>query len=85
MNTIQRIPDVKSYIKTISIRNYSFGFNLKSDRKNCTKTFFIFMAKEYEKDHEKFIRKIAFGLEHQRINDRNRIKAHTRKQTLKRL
>ncbi|MDC8106938.1 hypothetical protein ACNFU2_18845 [Chryseobacterium sp. PTM-20240506] len=85
MNTIQRLPDVKSYIKSISIRNYRLGFNLKFDRKNCIKSFFIFMAKEYEKDQEKFIRKTVYGIEHQRIDDRNRIKAHTRKQTLKRL
>ncbi|MBT2621196.1 MULTISPECIES: hypothetical protein [Chryseobacterium] len=85
MNTIQRIPDVRSYIKGISIRNYSFGFILKSDKKNCIRSFFIFIEKEYEKEQEKFIRKIGYGIEHQLINDRNRIKAHRRKQILKKL
>ncbi|ASK32135.1 hypothetical protein CEY12_19420 [Chryseobacterium sp. T16E-39] len=83
MNTIQQVPDVKSYIKSISIRNYHFEFNLKFDKKNCIKSFFLFIEKEYEKDHEKFIRKTGYGIEHHRINDKNRIKAHTRKQLLK--
>lgn len=84
MSTLQKKDlNIKTFTKGFSINNYHFEFKFRSDKKNGIKTFFIFIEKGYQKEKEEYITKVGYGLEHQLINDRNKITAHTRKQILK--
>lgn len=84
MNTLQKNNlDIKTFSKGFSIKNYHFEFRFRRDKQNSVKTFFVFIEKGYQKEQQEFISKIGYGLEHQTINNRNKITAHTRKQILK--
>lgn len=84
MNTLQKNNhNIKSFTKEFSIKNYHFEFSFRLDKDKGIKTFFFFIKKRYQRNQEMYISKIGYGLEHQLINDRNKIIARKRKQLLK--
>lgn len=83
MNMLLQKLNAKSFIKDFSFKNYSIEFNLKSDGKNSALSLFILLEKKYRKNQEDYIKRTACGIKYQRINGRNKITTHTRKQILK--